>query len=174
MKSSVFEASEIIQFAVEIEENGQRLYRKLAERTTEAEVRKLLLFLADEDARHAEIFAEMLLQVQRFEPFESYAGEYMEYMKAYTAEIIFPATVVKEWRGKGDPVAALDFGIRRELDSITYYLQIRDIVPEGQEELIDKIIEEERSHFVKFSKLKQKYLMKQRPRTQRQRRRKGE
>jgi len=167
MKSSLFNASEIIQFAVKIEENGQRLYRKLAESTADARVRKLFLFLADEDTRHAEIFAKMLSQVEEFEPFESYPGEYVAYMKAYTAEIIFPATVIKEWRGKADPIAALDFGIRRELDSITYYLQIREIVPEDQEKLIDKIIEEERSHFLRFSELKQKYLKRRTRRPQR-------
>ena len=61
-----------------------------------------------------------------------------------------------------------------ELDSITYYMHLRDVVPEGQEEWIDKIIEEERSHFVQFSELKQKYWKKRRPRPQRPRRRKGE
>jgi rubrerythrin len=174
MKSSLFSASEIIRFAVKIEENGQALYRKLAERTADARVRKLFLFLADEDARHGKIFAEMLSEVETFEPLESYPGEYVAYMKAYTAEIIFPATVIKEWRGKADRIAALDFGIRRELDSITYYMHIREVVPEGQEKLIDKIIEEERGHFLQFSELKQKYLRKRRHRSQRQRRQRKE
>ncbi len=62
----------------------------------------------------AEIFAQMLSEVEKFELFENYPGKCVAHMKACTSEIIVPASVLKEWRGKADPIAALDFGIRRE------------------------------------------------------------
>ncbi|MFA7158743.1 MAG: ferritin family protein [Kiritimatiellia bacterium] len=156
----MFEASEIFNFAVRIEENGEMLYRKVAKQTKDPKVRKLFLFLAEEDVRHAGIFAKMALELKRHDPIEMYPGEYAAYMKAYTAEIIFPASVTEELPGAEDAIAALDFGIRRELDSIMYYIQVRELVPESQAKLIDKIIEEERGHFLKFSVLKRDYLAK--------------
>ncbi len=59
----------------------------------------------------------------------TYPGEYAAYMNAYTAEIIFPATVTKELPRSADPVAARDFGVRRELDAIMYYMQVKEMVP---------------------------------------------
>lgn len=160
MKSVMFEASEIFKFAVKIEENGEALYRKVAEQTNDPKVRKLFLFLANEDVRHAGIFAKMASELEQYKPMEMYPGEYVAYMNAYTAEIIFPATVAKELPHSANPVAALDFGIRRELDSIMYYMQVKEMVPESHAKLIDKIIEEERGHFLKFSELKRQYLKK--------------
>lgn len=154
MKAVLFDASEVYQFAVQIEENGERLYRKIARRTKNLKVRDLFLFLADEDVKHRKQFAEMLSKLEKNEPLESYPGEYVAYMTAYTDEIIFPATVTKELPPAEDPIAALDFGIRRELDSIMYYLEMKNLVPESQEQLIQRIIDEERGHFLKFSELK--------------------
>lgn len=154
MKAVLFDASEIYQFAVRIEENGERLYRKVAKRTTNLQVRDLFLFLADEDVKHRKQFAELLSKLEKQEPRESYPGEYAAYMTAYTNEIIFPATVTKELPPAEDSIAALDFGIRRELDSIMYYLEMKNFVPEHQEQLIQRIIDEERGHFLKFSELK--------------------
>jgi len=160
VRALIFTASEILQFAVKIEQNGEALYRTIAERTAEPTVRKLFLFLAKEDLRHAGIFGQMLSEVEKFEPMETYPGEYAAYMNAYTAEIIFPATVIRELPPSTDPIAALDFGIRRELDSITYYMHAKDLVPPNHAEQLDQIIAEERKHFIKFSEMKRRFLRK--------------
>lgn len=65
MKVVLFDASEVYQFAVRIEENGERLYRKIAKRTTNLQVRDLFLFLADEDVKHRKQFAELLSKLEK-------------------------------------------------------------------------------------------------------------
>ena len=48
------------------------------------------------------------------------------------------------------------FAIRREIDSINYYNEIKSFVPEEQRNLVEEIIEEERRHFLKLSEFKKK------------------
>jgi len=50
--------------------------------------------------------------------------------------------------------AALDFAIQRELDSILYYHEIKKLVPAAQHDTLEKIIKEERKHFLSLTAMK--------------------
>ncbi|MCM8819132.1 MAG: ferritin family protein [Candidatus Omnitrophica bacterium] len=150
-----FNISEIYQFAIKIEENGEKFYREFAKKTKDEEVQNLFLFLADEEVRHKKIFEDNLSKIEKYEPPEAYPGEYFAYLKKYAEGLIFTKGIEKEMEKK-DIIDAINFGIRRELDSIMYYLEMKDLIPETQHLELDKIIKEERSHFVRLSNLKQK------------------
>ena len=49
---SVFEPSEVFQFAIRIEEGGEKFYREMAEKLNNAEVKTLFSALADEEIKH--------------------------------------------------------------------------------------------------------------------------
>lgn len=151
-----FDISEVLQFAIRIEENGEDFYRKVAGKISDKEVKDLFIFLADEEVRHKNIFTKMLGKITKYEPPETYPGEYFQYLRAYADSIIFPPEIERELDTKGGVIKAIDFGIRRELDSIMYYLETKAVVPETQHSVMDRIIEEERSHFVRLSTLKEK------------------
>ncbi|MGC8976866.1 MAG: ferritin-like domain-containing protein [Candidatus Ratteibacteria bacterium] len=155
--STFFNVSEIYQFAIKIEENGEKFFRDIAGKTKDIKVKDLFIFLADEEVRHKKVFEELLSKIEKYEPPEIYPGEYFAYLKAYAEELIFPKGVEKEIE-KEDVIEAINFGIRRELDSIMYYLEIKGFVPETQHSQLDKIIEQERSHFVKLSNLKKELI----------------
>lgn len=161
MRTPVFTAREVMQFAVKNEQDGEAFYRKIAKHTAVPAVRTLFLMLAKEESQHARIFKTMLSEVDERETIATDSGEYVDYMTAYyMADILFSANRLEELPPSPDPVAALDFGIQRELDSITCYMQAQELVPDGQAKLIAQIIEEERGHFLKFSELKREYLAK--------------
>ena len=61
----------------------------------------------------------------------------------------------KEFSMVKDTLSALNFGIQRERVSILYFLETKKFVPKSQQSVIDKIIDEEREHFMKLSKLKE-------------------
>lgn len=98
----------------------------------------------------------MLPEIEKYEPPEAYPPEYFAYLRAYADNIIFKAGIDKELPENMDAISAVDFGIHRELDSIAYYYEAKKFVPEVERSLIDKIIEEERRHFVELSELKEK------------------
>ena len=87
---------------------------------------------------------------------DSYPGEYEAYLRAFADEHVFSKEKTGGLMAKKvkDVKEAVQFGIEAELDSINYYQEIKRFVPDYQEDAIEKIIEEERSHFLKLSDIK--------------------
>ena len=154
----LFTASDVLQFAVRMEEDGGRFYREAADRSEKAEVKKLFNSLASDEANHKKIFEEFLLKEDLFEPREDYPGEYLSYLHDYIDGKIFVALDDKSALTESGNVAkALEFAIRREMESIHYYQELKAFVSiEGQESL-DKIIDEERRHFMQLSEAKKNH-----------------
>jgi len=150
---SVFEPSEVFQFAIRIEEGGEKFYREMAKKLPDAEVKKLFSVLAEEEIKHKKTYQDMVSKIEEYEPAESYPGEYFAYLRAYADNIIFtPQKMEEKIKSITNAKSALEFAIDRELDSILYYEEAKKLVPKNQRVLIDTIIEEERRHFVKLSK----------------------
>lgn len=150
-----FKASEIFQFAIRIEENGERFYRNMAQKIENTNMERVFTFLANEEVKHKKTFENMVSKIEKYEPPESYPGEYFAYLRAYADNIIFSQRKLEEEMSKiKGAISAVDFAIQRELDSILYFLEMKNFIPESQRNLIDGIIEEERRHFVKLSGLK--------------------
>ncbi len=152
----IFKAVEILKTAVRIEENGIVFYREMLKRFKDKEVQGIFNFLADEDERHRNIFEEMLSNAEPYEMAESYPGEYKAYLHAFADEHVFSKEKTGELvaRKIQDIKEAVQFGIEIELDSINYYQEIKRFVPDYQKNTIDKIVDEERGHFLKLSNIK--------------------
>jgi len=152
---SLFEPGEIFQFAIRIEDNGEKFYRQMAQKFNETKVKELFSYLADEEVKHKKTYEEMVSKIEKHEPFETFPGEYFAYLRAYADKIIFTQKKFDEDIANiKDINAALDYAMNAELDSILYYQEIKNLVPENQRKTIDGIIEEERRHFVKLSEIK--------------------
>jgi rubrerythrin len=149
---SIFKPSEVFQFAIRIEENGETFYRTMASKLKDPAIQDLFTALADEEVKHKKTYEGMVSNIEKYEPFETFPGEYFEYLRAYANNHIFAQDVLqKEMNKIHDPAAALQFAIQRELDSILYYQEVKNLVPENQRNVIDKIIDEERKHYMKLS-----------------------
>lgn len=147
----MFSVHEIFEFAIRMEENGEKFYRQAAQQgRNQGHPYKILEYLADEEAEHKKAFESMMSQSEKYDSAESYPDEYEAYLKAFVDNIIFkPRASLPD-----DLVSILDFAMARELDSVLYYLEIKRFVPGNQEESIEKIINEERKHFKQLSELK--------------------
>ena len=151
-----FEASEILEFALRIEENGEAFYRAIAKKMEKKEIKDLFEYLADEEIKHHHIFTDLLAKVGKYEPPESYTHEYLTYLRSYADEHIFNADKKSKLAADkiSDPKEAAEFGMGMELDSILYYLEARNFVAENQRWIVDKIVEEERRHYIKLLEFK--------------------
>jgi rubrerythrin len=154
-KMSLLSSSEVLQFAVQIEENGRNFYRSFAEKFNSKSEKEVFTYLADEEENHIRIFSGMLKSIEKYEPATSYPDEYFGYLKAYADNLIFTKDKLeKEVEKIKSGTEAADFGIRRELDSILYYQEIKSYVPEEEKSRIDLVISQERLHFMRLTKLK--------------------
>jgi len=153
--SVIFDPSEVFQLAIRIEENGEKFYRQMADKMTDPKIKELFNFLAQEEIGHRKFYQDVLADMESFEPYESYPGEYFSYLKAYANNVIFNQEAFDEQLNTiNDAITALDFAIRAELDSILYYQEIKNIVPKEKQNKVDEIVEEERRHFAKLSDIK--------------------
>ena len=155
MSGNILAPDEVLKLAIEIENNGKEFYESMAIKVKEEDLKKLLDFLAQEEEKHRKIFEEMLENLGETEIVEAYSGEYQAYMKALSDECVFTQKILKEKieRGFENPEQLLDFALRVEKDSIILYTEMKQHVLRNQSAL-DKIIEEERKHFIMLSELK--------------------
>ena len=157
---SLLNANDVFQFSVTIEENGERFYRKIVEHFDDPKIMDLFTYLADEEVKHAALFQKMLNKLGTNELAEIYPDEYLEYLGAYVEHQIFTNDKLeKDIQHITKPVTALEFGIWRELDTILYYQEIKKYLPVEQRDLVEKIINEERQHFLTLIDMKKQKIL---------------
>jgi rubrerythrin len=121
MEGSLFTASDVLQFAVRMEEDGGRFYSEAADRSNNSTVKKLFNSLASDEAEHKRIFEGLLLKETAIEPREDYPGEYMSYLHDYIDGKIFVALDDKAAKSESSNVEkALEFAIGREQRPISW------------------------------------------------------
>jgi rubrerythrin len=151
----MFDASEIFQLAIRIEENGEKFYTRMSEKFADSELKKLFTYLAQEEVGHQKVYQEILSSFESYEPHESYPGEYFSYLRSYADNIIFSQKEFdKRINEIETPLAAIEFAIGAELNSILYYQEVKKMVSDKSHQKIESIIDEERKHFVQLSEIK--------------------
>jgi rubrerythrin len=154
-----FEATDILEFAIRIEENGANFYRYAVQIVKGEDAKKLFTRLAEEEGSHKRTFEKIYANMEKTNLPESYDGEYRAYLHDYVDNsIVFSKEAMeKELAKVTDSLSAVDFAIRREMDSILYYSEIKRFVPAGEQSMIDKVIEEERRHFSILSEIRKSF-----------------
>ena len=155
----VFTANDIVEVAVRIEENGINFYNFAQQIAKTEDSKKLFEQLSAAEAAHKRTFEKLLSQIESYTPPERYAGEYTAYLRNYVDNnLIFTKEVMDKQLAKvTDTAGALEFAMQRELDSILYYHEVKNLVPQAQHEAIEKIINEERKHYAMLLEMKKKY-----------------
>jgi rubrerythrin len=146
----VFNAHDVLQFAIRVEENGETFYRETASMVVDNDVKELFTRLAGEEISHKNTFEGMLAGLVDYRPPETYDGEYLSYLQGYIdGKAVFKDhPKIPELAKVRDRETALDFAIQKEADSILYYEEVKKFAGEKYSVVIDRIIAEERKHFV--------------------------
>ncbi len=151
-----FKASEIFEIAIQVEKHGEKFYRHAATICDDKKIKEMFEFLASEEVKHRKTIDGMLSKIEHYEPPEKYPGEYCKYLTAYAENQVFSDKEFDEKMKEIDTVAdAIEFAIEKEIQSILYYLEMRNLVPEGpQRKEIDRLVEEERRHYLRLNEAK--------------------
>lgn len=153
---NIFSGSEVVELGVQIEKNGRDFYNILTRQSKMKEAKDIFKFLAGEEEKHIATFKEILDRLDKYEPPESYPGEYFAYMNALASDYVFTQ------KDKGQEIAkniasdkgAIDMGIGFEKDSIVFYEGMRRMVPEYEHKVLNELIEQEQNHLKKLLELK--------------------
>ena len=150
-----FSGSDVLQFAIRMEENGELFYREAANSSKDGEVKNLFSHLASEETEHRKTFGGLLTKVNWNDPPEGYPGEYMAYLRNHIdGKVFFTKENKATLTEAGDLIKALDFAIARELDSILYYQELKTFVSSLDQKTLEAVIDEERKHVAQLSEAK--------------------
>lgn len=155
---SFFNADEVFEMAMDIEKSGEAYYRKAAGRMENPKVKDLMDYLADEEQKHHQVFAELrgsLPEKLTVRSMPDPENQERLYLGALVKSRLFTGDqeaerVAASMDGELEALkTALDF----EKDTILFFIAMKDMTDEklGREK-IDLLINEEHAHVVKISK----------------------
>lgn len=142
----MFSLKDIIDIAVQIEKNGERVYRNAAENITDPSLRSILKWLADEEARHIRWFEALQAEVPD-------DGNYPEQEKM-GRDLLQDAVGVQSFAlrdadfssmGKIEDLLAL--AIEFENDTVLFYKMLQPLIED--QKILDQlhvVIQEEENH----------------------------
>ncbi len=153
-----FSGSELINIAVGIERRGIAFYDTMAKSTGNTVARDAFQYLADMERQHIQIFQGMLGEADKYQIPETYAGEYAAYLQALVDSAVFTDDLfTSELASRADSdIEAIELAIGAEKDSILFYYEMKEIMPQPAQPMVNRIITEEKSHLEQLSELKKK------------------
>jgi rubrerythrin len=154
--SSIFQASQVLDMAVQAEEQGRRFYEACRQRSGQKEAVELFDFLIAQEEKHARLFKEMKQTSEEFDLPESYAGEMQSYADSFVKKRIFkaPRQAAQTLSGSEGRVEVIDLALGFEYNSIEFYQSVKKMVRPADAAVIDDIILEERNHVDLLNRLR--------------------
>lgn len=155
---NIFAGSEIVELGIQIEKNGRDFYNTLVNKSRNLKAKEIFKYLAGEEEKHIVVFQNILDSVEKYEPPQSYPGEYFAYMNALASEYVFTQ------KDKGGDIAkqtksdleAVELGTGFEKDSIIFYEGMKKVIPIYDQKIVEELIVQEQSHLRQLVDLKAK------------------
>jgi rubrerythrin len=148
----MFSAEEIIDLAIQIEENGEKVYRTAMDKISDPSLSSLLEWLADEEARHRDWFNELknTIESSAVDPLLEERGKSI--LRSVVGEQSF--SLDEADFSRIDTVKdLLRLAIEFEQDTILFYEMIQSFVQDHEaRDHLRKIIEEENRHIMLLEK----------------------
>lgn len=152
-ENALFSANEILDLAIKLEKNGELVYRDAIEKVSNPELIRLLEWMADEEAKHANWFAELKLELD-----QKGVNPFMEKM---SRELFDDLLGDKNFSLKDvdfSSVSELDdlmaIFIEFEKDSVRFYQVLEPFIEDPVSlESLKKIIDEEHCHIKRLQEL---------------------
>jgi rubrerythrin len=138
---------ELFNIAIKVESTGYTYYSKLSEKAT-GQLKEFFKELAEQEREHARRFEQLMKKYQEDPSLATWQNEEVSgYAETYAKAFIFPE--IENETVPETILGALRKAIEVEKDSIIYYNEIKQIVPDPKP--VEEIINEEKEHLRKLS-----------------------
>ena len=155
--SLLFNMDEIFEIAEQIERNGAKFYRRVADSAADETRKELLLKLAEMEDQHEKTFTAMRAELSEKEKAPTVydpEGQSAMYLQAMADGRVFDTKTDPTERLTGTETMEqiLQMAIELEKNSIIFYLGMKDMVPDqlGKDKM-NQIIKEEMAHIIMLS-----------------------
>ncbi|QGY40380.1 rubrerythrin [Pseudodesulfovibrio cashew] len=147
--ANFFHANEIAKVAVEIEKKGRAFYTRAADAAKTDEIKDLFRYLAEEETKHEAIFAALLDRLGKVEmPAWSNEEEYSTYLNALIeSHALFSGGLAEKYMADAeDEDTALRMAMSFEKDTLLFFIEMKELVPESEKQFVMQCADEERTH----------------------------
>jgi len=153
-----FSSTELINTAISIERMGIAFYDIMTKSMENDATRDIFQYLTNMERGHVQVFQGMLNEAHIYQMPESFAQESASYFQVLVDSAVFTDDMItSEMATQADnDIRALELAIYAEKDSILFYYEMKEIMPQRAQALVNKIIIEEKSHLRRLSELKEK------------------
>lgn len=150
-----FSGTEIIDIAKEIERYGERYYNAVKDRVKDPAAKEVFAFLALEEARHYNVFEEILgsLGLERLDWRAN--EEYVAYLRTLCDCRVFPAAdeAVSAAQNVKKDADAIKCALEFEQASIRFLYELRKLAVDDAKSIVDELIAEEHRHVEMLTEL---------------------
>ncbi len=154
-QAAMFSANQMIDIAIQTEQAGRAFYEAAVQHSDEPQVKSLCQWLGEEELVHEQTFRHMGQNLPpEIEPRE-WPTERAEFIDALLGSRFMPkpeqAQALVEGMSAQD---ILDFALNFEKDTIIFFYEMRDMVPDSVVDKVNEIIAEEKAHVSRITKAK--------------------
>jgi rubrerythrin len=154
--ADLFKANDIVLAAIEIEKRGEKFYLHLVDQAEDTKIRKAFEHLAREEVKHKVLFEDLYTRLGKATlPARSDEKEFLTYLNALIDS--HPLFRFKDLEEMKEHIAsrkdALQMAIQFEKESILFFMEMREFVPDSEKKFITHCIEEERDHLRRLTEM---------------------
>jgi rubrerythrin len=152
----LLKAADVLELAMGLEQSGEVFYRAVAEKTTMPQVKTLFSDLAEQEVLHYAAFAK-LSKALRNRPLllPDEWDQYQDYLQATVQSAFFegPDKALAAAKRVQSEKEALGMAMGFEKETMLFFHDLRDMASVADQEVITRIIEEEKRHLRRLAGL---------------------
>ena len=161
----MFTLSDICNIAIQIERNGEAVYRRACEETNNQDHARVLGIMADDEKKHAQWFSHLCADDKPVEKDAQIAQMGRELLQNMMAQQTFSLSSDR-LAGADDAVDLFSQSIEFENDTILFYEMLQSFLEDELAiERLEQIIGEERDHIDKLKQMLDRHNTEKQPAT---------
>ena len=146
---ALFQAADIVELAMQVEKSGEAFYRAVAAKVASPQSSELFEYLADQEVIHYKVFSRLSQSVQD-NPFmtDEEWELYVDYLNGTVQSAFFegPDKALALAETVGDERQAINMAIGFEKETLLFFYDLRDRIPDKDRPYVEKIVQEEKRH----------------------------
>jgi rubrerythrin len=146
---AIFRATDIVEMAMELEKSGEIFYDAVAKKATSPDVSALFEELAEQEKYHYAVFSKMTGTVWDQSAFTGDEwDQYLMYLQATIKSAFFEGSdkALSLAEQVTDEKVALQMALDFEKETMLFFYDLLDKVPEAEKSMVQRIIDEEKTH----------------------------
>lgn len=142
----MFTSEDLIDIAIQIDKNAEKIYRKALQQASSEDLRLLLEWLVDQESRHVEWFSALRSKVKKLEGDQKIAEVGRQILLETIGGLSFSLEDAKVPEIQRD-MELFRLTIEFEKDKVQFFEMLRPFVEDSEaQQYIEKIIAEEKKH----------------------------